>query len=82
MTWQREWVRRLREGDQDPVRNPTVKLLDFFASKYDNDRPGRRGLTFDTLTTERRSRAIAQRFDIIGSGLMAKCIEQWRKKDW
>lgn len=33
----REWVRRLRAADPDPVRNPPVKLLDFFASKYDRD---------------------------------------------
>lgn len=33
----KQWVRRLRESDPDPVRNPPVKLLDFFASKYDRD---------------------------------------------
>lgn len=33
----KEWVRRLRESDPDPVKNPPVKLVDFFASKYDKD---------------------------------------------
>ncbi|EUC46480.1 hypothetical protein COCMIDRAFT_92740 [Bipolaris oryzae ATCC 44560] len=33
----KEWVRRLRASNQDPVANPSVKLADFFASKYDND---------------------------------------------
>jgi thioester reductase-like protein len=78
---QREWVQRLREGDQDPIRNPTVKLLDFFASKYDNDKPGRSGLIFETGLTERRSRTIGEGYDIIKSGLLAKCVESWRK-DW
>ncbi|SPO06446.1 related to NRPS-like enzyme [Cephalotrichum gorgonifer] len=36
----REWVRRLRESDPDPVKNPPVKLVDFFASKYDKDEFG------------------------------------------
>jgi len=30
-----EWVRRLRASDPDPARNPPIKLVDFFASKYD-----------------------------------------------
>ncbi|KAG8964763.1 hypothetical protein FRC03_001374 [Tulasnella sp. 419] len=33
----REWLRRLRESDPDPVRNPTIKLLTFFEDKYDYD---------------------------------------------
>ncbi|EMD64580.1 hypothetical protein COCSADRAFT_357678 [Bipolaris sorokiniana ND90Pr] len=33
----KEWVRRLRASNQDPVANPSVKLADFFASKYDKD---------------------------------------------
>jgi carbohydrate kinase (thermoresistant glucokinase family) len=33
----KEWVRRLRASDQDAVANPPIKLVDFFASKYDKD---------------------------------------------
>ncbi|TDZ38731.1 Non-canonical non-ribosomal peptide synthetase FUB8 [Colletotrichum spinosum] len=33
----REWVRRLRASDPDPAANPPIKLVDFFASKYDRD---------------------------------------------
>jgi hypothetical protein len=29
----KEWVRRLRESDQDPEANPPIKLVEFFASK-------------------------------------------------
>ena len=78
---QREWIQRLRDGEKDPVKNPTVKLVDFFAEKYDNGRPGRRGLVFETEVTESRSRAIGEGYDIVGSGLLAKCVESWRK-DW
>lgn len=33
----REWVRRLRASNPDPKANPPIKLVDFFASKYDKD---------------------------------------------
>lgn len=32
-----EWVKRLRTSNQDPVQNPPIKLVDFFASKYDKN---------------------------------------------
>jgi carbohydrate kinase (thermoresistant glucokinase family) len=33
----KEWVRRLRASNLDPKANPPIKLVDFFASKYDRD---------------------------------------------
>ncbi|KAF5011710.1 hypothetical protein FDECE_2170 [Fusarium decemcellulare] len=78
---QREWVQRLRDGEQDPQKNPTIKLLDFFAEKYDNDKPGRSGLVFETQRTEERSKAIREGYNVVSSGLLAKCVESWRK-DW
>ncbi|VUC21837.1 unnamed protein product [Clonostachys rosea] len=33
----KEWVRRLRASNPDPKLNPPIKLVDFFASKYDKD---------------------------------------------
>jgi thioester reductase-like protein len=35
----REWVARLRQSDHDPSRNPPIKLVEFFASKYDVEIP-------------------------------------------
>ncbi|KLU85459.1 hypothetical protein MAPG_04483 [Magnaporthiopsis poae ATCC 64411] len=67
------WVARLRaaaDKGEDPARNPTLKLLDFFTAKYDNDLPGRKGLVFEMEKTERRSGAVAGRFDVIGAGLI------------
>lgn len=78
---QREWVRRLRESDKNPEKNPTIKLLDFFAEKYDNDRPGRKGLVFLTDKTGEKSEAIRGGYDIVGSGIMKKIVESW-KKEW
>ncbi|KAI9685149.1 MAG: putative NRPS-like protein biosynthetic cluster [Bathelium mastoideum] len=36
---QREWVRRLRASNPDPAANPPIKLVDFFAQKYDREGP-------------------------------------------
>ncbi|RAK95922.1 NRPS-like enzyme [Aspergillus ibericus CBS 121593] len=43
----RGWLQRLRDSNQDPDANPPIKLLEFFASKYDHDRPNR-ALLYDT----------------------------------
>lgn len=76
---QREWVKRLREGEQDPSRNPTIKLLDFFEGKYDNDNPGRKGLVFEAVRTSEQSEAVRDGYDVIGSGLIEKIVREWRK---
>ncbi|RGP63508.1 male sterility [Fusarium sporotrichioides] len=33
----KEWLQRLRASNPDPTANPPIKLVDFFASKYDKD---------------------------------------------
>ena len=33
----KEWIRRLRASHPDPEVNPPIKLVDFFASKYDKE---------------------------------------------
>ncbi|OTA69363.1 acetyl-CoA synthetase-like protein [Hypoxylon sp. EC38] len=73
-----EWVRRLRESEPDPKKNPPIKLLEFFAEKYDNDAAGRSGLVFETQTTAKYSQTIREGFDIIGSGILRKCLDNWR----
>lgn len=78
---QREWVARLRASDPDPRRNPTIKLIDFYAEKYDNDRPGRAGLVFETHKTEVASATMRSGFDVIGSGLVEKMVTWW-KTQW
>ncbi|CAM1507739.1 Fc.00g045870.m01.CDS01 [Cosmosporella sp. VM-42] len=74
---QREWVQRLRDGEQDPQKNPAIKLLEFFATKYDNDAPGRRGLEFEMAKSKDRSPILDGGFDVIRRKLMVKCLHQW-----
>lgn len=78
---QREWVDLLRGSDADPVKNPTVKLLDFFTEKYDNDDPGRAGLVYETAKTEAASGTVKHGFDVVRSGLVDKMVAWW-KTQW
>lgn len=75
---QKEWVRRLRDSDADVVKNPTRKLVDFYADKYDNDKPGRSGLVFRTEKTEAASETMKGGYDIIGNGLVEKMVNEFR----
>ncbi|RDW93763.1 putative NRPS-like enzyme [Aspergillus mulundensis] len=51
----RAWIKRLRESNPDPVANPPIKLVDFFAGKYDNDTP-KRAVGWETDKTANASR--------------------------
>ncbi|KIA75924.1 NRPS-like enzyme [Aspergillus ustus] len=76
----REWLQRLREGEQDPKKNPAVKLLDFFAEKYDNDNMGRSGLAFEMQKSEAASPALNGGVELIESGLIKKFVDAWRNE--
>lgn len=75
---QRQWVQHLREGEQDPQKNPAIKLLDFFADKYDNDMPGRAGLVFEMEKSEAASPSLKGGVELIESGLIKKFVDSWR----
>jgi thioester reductase-like protein len=75
---QREWVARLRRSEPDPTKNPTVKLLDFYSNKYDNDEMGRRELSFATEKTAEASPTLKEGYDIVGSGIVTKLVKEWR----
>lgn len=74
---QREWVAHLRRSEPDPTKNPTVKLLDFYSNKYDNDEMGRRGLSFVTEKTAEASPTLRDGYDIVGSGIITKLVREW-----
>ncbi|QMW40794.1 hypothetical protein G4B11_004074 [Aspergillus flavus] len=73
----REWVQRLRESEQDPQKNPTIKLRGFFAEKYDNDAPGRSGLTFAMEKTESASPSLKGGMELIHTGLIKRFVDAW-----
>ena len=77
---QREWIHRLRTGDQDPTKNPPVKLTSFFADKYDNDGPGRNGLDFETTRTEEDSPTLKGAPHLVQDGFVEKFVSVWMRK--
>lgn len=77
---QREWLRRLRESNPDPVLNPPIKLVDFFASKYDTDQP-RRSFNWHTEEARRVSPALASDGPL-GQELVGKMVRYFRGECW
>ncbi|KAJ5240865.1 uncharacterized protein N7469_002456 [Penicillium citrinum] len=54
----RAWLQKLQSSNQDPETNPPIKLLDFFASKYDNDNPTS-PILYDTKKAQAASPSLA-----------------------
>jgi thioester reductase-like protein len=69
---QREWIRRLRASNPDPSQNPSVKLVDFFANKYDNEN-ARGSLKFASNIAQRHSPSLAKA-GVIDIGIMQKIV--------
>lgn len=76
----REWLRRLRQSDADPERNPTIKLLDFFVSKYDNDKV-KRAPYYEMANTGSLSPAIMST-PALAPELVSKFIHHFLATSW
>ncbi|KAL3421602.1 male sterility protein [Phlyctema vagabunda] len=81
----KEWIERLRCSgmDLEPEKNPTIKLLDFFAKKYEKDHEaGKNVLQFVTEETGKRSKTIHSGYNVVKSGLLKKFIQSWQAEGW
>ncbi|KAI5205354.1 acetyl-CoA synthetase-like protein [Aureobasidium subglaciale] len=79
----KEWVQRLRAGDQNPESNPPVKLTDFFAERYGNvaeDAPMKSAGRYVTTQTSKDSATLTRIPDLIESGMVAKFVKAWAKE--
>ncbi|PSN75389.1 male sterility protein [Corynespora cassiicola Philippines] len=76
----KEWVRRLKASNQDPVANPPIKLLDFFASKYDKDTFGP-SRTFETATARKFSPAL-ENAPGLDQDFVNKFVSQFLSSAW
>ncbi|KAK4118762.1 acetyl-CoA synthetase-like protein [Parathielavia appendiculata] len=76
----KEWVRRLRASNPDPQANPPIKLVDFFASKYDRDEfaPSK---AFVTDVARSLSPALAAA-PVLNQDLVAKFVNFFRTRVW
>ncbi|KAJ5154622.1 Male sterility NAD-binding [Penicillium coprophilum] len=80
-----EWLRRLEGSEQDPEKNPSVKLIDFWRTKYadqgQSESGSRRnaevGLTFETDHTIRECPYLALVEDPVTGGLIQRYIKSW-----
>lgn len=77
-----EWLQRLSKSDQDPEKNPSIKLLDFWKSKYggDDSKAPIGGLSFETRCTRQDCPSLALVKDPVTDGLIKKYIATWMKK--
>jgi carbohydrate kinase (thermoresistant glucokinase family) len=78
---QREWIRRLRASNPDPSENPTIKLVEFFASKYDNDVHTRKSMGYTTKAAEALSPALAS-MPQLSQELVTKFIRHFLRTSW
>ncbi|KAK3718652.1 hypothetical protein LTR37_004869 [Vermiconidia calcicola] len=83
----REWLDRLAQSEQDPSKNPSIKLIDFWRNKYSgdpaqsaetDDEPS--GLTFDTSRTVKDCPLLAEEKDPVSTGLIERYVENWMSK--
>jgi thioester reductase-like protein len=74
------WLERLAASNPDPEANPTIKLLDFFKSKYEKPKTGP-AVVFETHVTQAASSAL-EKVGAPDAALVAKMVAHWRKESW
>lgn len=75
-----QWLERLASSNPDPAVNPTIKLLDFFRTKYSAPSSGP-AVKFETETAERASQTLRS----VGApddALVSKMVEYWTTRCW
>ncbi|KAL5050776.1 hypothetical protein BDW71DRAFT_203499 [Aspergillus fruticulosus] len=75
----REWLARLR-SNLDPTRNPPIKLLDFFANKYDNDSPARI-LLYDTKKSQSAAPSLRNAAGLT-QDFVTRFVKYFRRQAW
>lgn len=76
----RTWLQRLRHSDPDPASNPPIKLVEFFASKYDTPAP-RKSFFWHTERARRLSPALASA-QPLDQELITKMVDFFRSGAW
>lgn len=74
------WLERLASSNPDPAVNPTIKLLDFFKTKYAVPKAGP-AVSFETKTTE----GVSETLRTVGAPdaeLIAKMVGYWKSEAW
>lgn len=75
-----EWVARLRASNQDPVVNPPIRLLEFFAEKYKSDEK-RKEYAWETEAATTWSEAL-RNAKAPDAKVLKKIIEHFTANSW
>lgn len=77
-----EWMDKLRNSDKDPAKNPPIKLLGWFESKYGGDANTRQGkvLSHQTEASQRDSKMLREVPDVTDAKYMGLVIERLRRQ--
>jgi hypothetical protein len=76
------WLERLRSSSRDPVKNPPIKLFDWFEGKYGGDQSKipTGALEYLTEETGKKSTAIRNVPDVTRSEFITKIIESLQRR--
>jgi thioester reductase-like protein len=78
-----EWLARLAASNPDPAVNPTIKLLDFYQSKYGGKAGQKTGpaVFYETKLTEAASPAL-RTVGAPDAALIGKMVRYWTTERW
>ncbi|KAK7182281.1 hypothetical protein DPSP01_006993 [Paraphaeosphaeria sporulosa] len=78
-----QWMERLRTSDPDPEKNPPIKLLGWFESKYGRGASkGNKGaLVYETEQTGKRSASVGQIPSVVDGEFVRRMVG-WLQKKW
>ncbi|KAF2993878.1 putative secondary metabolism biosynthetic enzyme [Curvularia kusanoi] len=76
----KEWIKRLRNSSEDVVANPTFKLVEFFASKYDKETFGPMR-TYETAIARQHSPALDDA-PVLDASFVRIVVDQFRSDAW
>ena len=81
----REWLDRLAKSEQDPGKNPSMKLINFWRGKYGDNKQFSQpeeepsGLTFETSRTVKDCPSLGEARDPVSEGLVERYVDVWLK---
>ena len=79
-----EWLARLAASNPDPAVNPTIKLLDFYKSKYAVPKPGQTpgpAAFYETKLTEAASPSLRS-VGAPDAALIGRMVKYWTTERW
>jgi hypothetical protein len=77
-----DWLQKLRisAAHGDELRNPAVKLIDYFEKTYGAEAFENKGITFETTAVQRDSAVLRYPPNIIKDGYVRKFLASWLQR--